>query len=209
MRPAFTVSRTSIRICGKAIPGALDRQQRVPGFDQTALSGSSIVCIGAGGIISQIAPTLARKGVGRITVLDDDVVEPTNLNRQRFYIKDVGKNKAISLARNLKPECIAATDIRGIPLRFQEAVARQMDLSCAIAICGVDNNPARVAASRFFRAKSIPVIFAAVSTAGDHGYVFVQEADGPCLMCLYPDIAGDKRVLLRIHIERVGPQTSG
>ena len=43
-----------------------------------------------------IAPTLARKGIGRITLLDDDVVEHSNLNRQRFYIEDVGRqNKAV------------------------------------------------------------------------------------------------------------------
>jgi len=48
------------------------------------------------GIISMIAPTLARKGIGRITLLDDDVVEHSNLNRQRFYIEDVGRqNKAV------------------------------------------------------------------------------------------------------------------
>jgi hypothetical protein len=57
----------------------------------------------------------------------------------------------------------------------------------------VDNNPARVAASRFFRFKGIPVIFAAVSRDGDHGYVFVQDKHGPCIGCLFPDMADDDR----------------
>src|SRR5438128_2078052 len=105
MPPVFTGSRTSIRLRGKAIPGAEDRQRKIPGFDQEIFSKSSVLCIGAGGIISQIAPTLVRKGIGRVTLLDDDIVEPSNLNRQRFYIKDVGKNKALSLAENLQPEC--------------------------------------------------------------------------------------------------------
>ena len=65
MRPAFTVSRTSIRLRGKAIPGAEDRQKKIPGFDQEVFSNSSVLCVGAGGIISQIAPTLVRKGIGR------------------------------------------------------------------------------------------------------------------------------------------------
>jgi molybdopterin/thiamine biosynthesis adenylyltransferase len=193
MRPVFTASRRSIRLFGKAIPGAQDRQQKIPGFDQAMFSKSSVLCIGAGGIISQIAPTLVRKGIGGITLLDDDIVEPSNLNRQRFYIRDVGQNKATSLARNLKPECIAATEIRGIPLRLQEAIARRVDLSCDVAICGVDNNPARIAASRYFRANGIPIIFMAVSLGGDHGYVFVQEATGPCIACLFPDMVNDDR----------------
>jgi adenylyltransferase/sulfurtransferase len=126
-------------------------------------SRSRVLGIGAGGIVSQIAPTLVRKGIGRITLLDDDLVEASNLNRQRFYIKDVGKNKALALAGNLQPECIAETEIVGIPFRLQEAIARDLDLSCDVAVCGVDNNPARVAASRYFRTTGVPVIFAAVS----------------------------------------------
>ena len=129
MHPAFTGSRTSIKLCGTAVPGADDRQKRISGFDQERFSKSSVLCIGAGGIISQIAPTLARKGIGRITLLDDDIVEASNLNRQRFYIKDVGENKAIALARNLQPECIVATEIRGYALRLEEAIAHGFDLA--------------------------------------------------------------------------------
>ena len=86
MRPAFTISRNSISLRGSAIREATDRQQRIPGFDQEVFSRSRILCIGAGGIVSQIAPTLVRKGIGRISLLDDDLVEASNLNRQRFYL---------------------------------------------------------------------------------------------------------------------------
>jgi hypothetical protein len=60
---------------------------------------------------------------------------------------------------------IAETEIQGIPLRVEEAIARETNLSCDVAVCGVDNNPARVAASRYFRMKGIPVIFTAVIRA--------------------------------------------
>ena len=193
MRLPFIGSRTSISLRGKAVPEAEDRQRKIPGFDQEKFSRSHVLCIGAGGIISQIAPTLARKGIGKITLLDDDVVEPSNLNRQRFYIKDVGENKAIALARNLRSECIVETEIRGYAFRLEEAIACQIDLTCDVAICGVDNNPARVEASQFFRAMGIPVIFAAVSRDADHGYVFVQDKTGPCIACLFPDIVNDDR----------------
>lgn len=191
MRLTFTGSRTSISLRGKAVPGAEDRQRLIPGFDQEKFSRSHVLCIGAGGIISQIAPTLVRKGIGKITLLDDDVVEVSNLNRQRFYINDVGKNKAIALARNLQPECIVATEIHGYALRLEEAISQGIDLSCDVAICGVDNNPARVGASRYFREKRIPVIFEAVSRDGDHGYVFVQDRNGPCISCVFPDMLND------------------
>lgn len=193
MRPAFIGSPTSIELRGTAVPGAEDRQRLIPGFDQEKFSRSHVFCIGAGGIISQIAPTLVRKGIGKITLLDDDVVEPSNLNRQRFYAKDLGDNKATALARNLEPECIVETEIRGYAFRLEEAIAREIDLSCDVAVCGVDNNPARVVASRLFRQRNVPVIFAAVSRDADHGYVFVQEKTGPCIACMFPDIANDDR----------------
>jgi molybdopterin/thiamine biosynthesis adenylyltransferase len=192
MHPAFTDSRTSVQLRGKAVPGADDRQKRIPGFDQEIFSKSHVLCIGAGGINSQIAPTLVRKGIGKITLLDDDVVEPTNLNRQRFYIKDIGENKAVALARNLNPECIVATQIRGYPFRLEEAIEHPC-LVCDLAICGVDNNPARVLASWYFRSKNIPVIFAAVSRDADHGYVFVQDKEEACVACMFPDMVNDDR----------------
>jgi len=86
VRPIFTDSRTSIKLRGKTVPGAEDRQMTIPGFDQAVFSKTCVLCIEAGGINSQIAPTLVRKGVGRITLLDDDIVEASNLNRQRFSI---------------------------------------------------------------------------------------------------------------------------
>ncbi|MGA2185724.1 MAG: ThiF family adenylyltransferase [Bryobacteraceae bacterium] len=185
--------RKSTKLRGKAVAGAEDRQKKIPGFDQEVFSKSRVLCVGAGGIISQIAPTLVRKGIGRTTVLDNDIVEPSNLNRQRFYARDIGRNKALALARNLKPECIAATEIRGYAFRLEEAIARGIDLECDVAICGVDNNPARVAASRFFRSRAIPVIFTAVSRDGDHGYVFVQDREGACIGCMFPDMVNDDR----------------
>ncbi|MBV9156685.1 MAG: ThiF family adenylyltransferase [Acidobacteriaceae bacterium] len=193
MRRVSTVLQTSIRLKGTVVPGAEDRQRKIAGFDQEIFGRSSVVCVGAGGIISHIAPTLARKGIGRILLLDDDIVEPGNLNRQRFYTEDIGKNKAIALAANLQRECIAGTDIRAFGYRLEEAIDRHVNLSCGVAVCGVDNNPARVLASRFFRDAGIPVIFAAVSRDGDHGYVFVQEKQGACIGCLFPDMASDDR----------------
>src|SRR5262249_48661026 len=123
----------------------------------------------------------------------DDIVEVSNLNRQRFYERDLGKNKAIALAQNLQPECIIETEIRSYALRFEEAIAQGIDLSCDVAICGVDNNTARIFASRHFRAIGIPAVFTAVSSDGDHGYVFVQDVAGPCLSCVFPDIVNDDR----------------
>jgi hypothetical protein len=79
------------------------------------------------------------------------------------------------------------TLLAAYPLLFEEAIDSGVDLRCDLAIWGVDNNPARIEANRYFRSLNIPVIFTAVSADADHGNVFVQEATGPCFGCLFPD----------------------
>src|SRR5258708_407878 len=136
MTKTVSASPLSRKFIGEAIPGATDRQQCLAGFDQAVYSKSSVVCIGAGGLISQIAPTLVRKGIGALTILDDDVVERSNLNRQRFYFKDVGQNKAYALAENLLRECVHATLLTAFPRLLEEAGDSGIDLRCDVAICG-------------------------------------------------------------------------
>lgn len=87
MKKTFSSSPNSIKLFGERIEGALDRHQGIAGFDQEKYSTSHVLCIGTGGLISNIAPTLCRKGIGKLTILDDDLVEVSNLNRQRFYPK--------------------------------------------------------------------------------------------------------------------------
>jgi molybdopterin/thiamine biosynthesis adenylyltransferase len=189
-----TISQTSIVLKGRAIPGATDRQEHIAGFDQAVFSSAHVVCIGAGGLVSHIAPTLARKGIGKLTILDDDVVEASNLNRQFFYSGDIGRSKAISLATNLQKECIYPTVITARPLSLQQAIESKLDLSCSIAVCGVDNDTARCIASARFRTLGIPVIFCGVSRDGSHGYVFIQRSRGACFGCAFPDASGDGRM---------------
>jgi molybdopterin/thiamine biosynthesis adenylyltransferase len=191
MTTTSSVSQISIRLRGKRIAGAEDRQRKVPGFDQQVFSRAKVVCIGAGGLTSHIAPTLARKGIAAVSVLDHDIVEESNLSRQLYYPKDLGRNKAFSFVENLKNECTFDTELVGYGVPFEAAIAKGLDLNCDVAICGVDNNPTRVSGSRYFRDHEIPVIFTAVSANADHGYVFVQEKVGPCFGCLFPDAVDD------------------
>jgi molybdopterin/thiamine biosynthesis adenylyltransferase len=170
-----------------------NRQEKLAGFNQQALAASRIILVGAGGLGGEIGVTLTRKGIGELVILDNDIVEPTNLNRQKFYKSDLYKNKAIRLSRNLAKEGFNSTSLQGIALSFQDALDAGFDLLGNVAICGVDNNPTRVFASRFYKAQGIPVIFTAVSAQADHGYVFIQESgdDKACFGCLFPKSIND------------------
>lgn len=158
MNPTSSVSPTSIKATGASIAGACDRQEQIPGFDQEKFSRSHVLCIGAGGLVSNIAPSLVRKGIGALTVLDHDEVEASNLNRQRFYTRDIGLNKAIALVRNLQGECTCGTALTGYAMSLETALHKGIDLTCDVAVCGVDNNSARVTAAQYFRKRNVPVI---------------------------------------------------
>lgn len=63
---------------------------------------ASIGIAGAGGLGSNVALSLARIGVNNIKIVDFDIVEPSNLNRQQYYIKDIGEYKVNAIKRNLR-----------------------------------------------------------------------------------------------------------
>jgi len=171
--------------------GVSDRQEKVDGFDQEALTELSILLIGAGGLGTEIGEGLVRKGVGTLIICDGDKVELSNLNRQKFYEKDLYTNKATSLARNLKDEGAMGTNLIAYEKRFQELkdALENMDL----LICAVDNNPTRRDAAKFCIKKEIPGIFTGVSEKANHGYVFVQEVGGVCWGCALPNAAEDEK----------------
>lgn len=187
-------------------PSATDRQERIPGFDQARFSALSVLLVGAGGLNGEVAEGLLRKGVGSLKIFDPDRVELSNLNRQRFFAKDLGENKAIALARNLKPEATGRTWLIAQPVTLQDAVNGAADTRCDVAVCGVDNNRTRAYASQFFRLHGVAVIILGVSRDGAHGYVFVQETNvttagkagtsmqaAACFGCAFPDAVENLR----------------
>ena len=163
------------------------RQELIHGFEQAKLTAARIVLIGAGGIGSEVGEGLCRKGIGDLWVIDQDIVEATNLNRQHFFWEDIGRNKAHCLARNLAPHCHAGTTLVGHPYSFQDALALGVNLPASVVVCGVDNSEARVAVSRHYHPLGVPVIFIAVDLLAECGHVFVQENNGPCFGCAFPN----------------------
>ncbi|MDD2581678.1 MAG: sulfur carrier protein ThiS adenylyltransferase ThiF [Desulfuromonadaceae bacterium] len=66
------------------------------------LKQASVGIAGVGGLGSAVAVALARIGVGRLVIADFDVVEPSNLNRQQYFIDQIGHNKVDALVENLQ-----------------------------------------------------------------------------------------------------------
>lgn len=171
--------------------GVEDRQQKIKDFDQEAIMNLTAVLVGAGGLGTEIGEGLVRKGIGQLKILDPDQVALSNLNRQKFYERDLYKDKAISLARNLRGEGAMGTVLVPHNLSVQEAVQKGIDLSADLFICAVDNNPARRYVSRYCLENKLPAIFTGVSLQADQGYVMVQEPGDACWGCALPDAAVD------------------
>jgi sulfur carrier protein ThiS adenylyltransferase len=74
--------------------------RHTPGV-HSRLKAASVGIAGAGGLGSAVAVALARVGVGRLVIADFDVVEPSNLNRQQYFIDQIGLPKVSALAANL------------------------------------------------------------------------------------------------------------
>jgi sulfur carrier protein ThiS adenylyltransferase len=66
------------------------------------LKSATVGIAGLGGLGSNVAVSLARIGIGKLIIADFDVVEPSNLNRQQYFIEQLGTNKVAALTENLK-----------------------------------------------------------------------------------------------------------
>jgi len=80
-----------------------DRQLRVEGWDQEKLTSASIAIVGVGATGCEVAKNLALMGVGKLILIDNDVVELSNLSRQMLFLEeDIGKPKALVAAERVK-----------------------------------------------------------------------------------------------------------
>lgn len=160
------------------------------------MTEAHVALIGCGGLGGEVGHGLVRKGIGHLTLCDHDRVDVSNLPRQQFRAQDVGRPKALALVANLARQATARSLVDGYACSFQNALAQDIDLTCDVAVVGVDNQPTRLAAAEHYQARGIPVIFLAVDVQAACGYVFVQRSlpGHPCFQCLYPDARQDARI---------------
>ncbi len=117
-------------VVGKEELEALMSARHTPGV-HAKLKGSFVGIAGAGGLGSHVAMALARIGVGRILIVDMDVVEPSNLNRQLYKIDQIGGPKVEALAGNLREaNPYVRVDIRNEEITIENCVEifRECDL---------------------------------------------------------------------------------
>ncbi len=138
------------------------RQRILPGFgdaSQQRLAVAHAVVIGAGGLGSAVVPILAAAGVGTITVVDDDLVDATNLHRQILHgAADIGRAKVDSAADAVRAQSPDTEVIahRGL---FTPSTAAELLSGADILIDGSDNNETRFAANDAAVTAGIPLVW--------------------------------------------------
>lgn len=152
---------------------------------QEKLKGAKILIAGAGGLGSPIATYLAMAGVGRIVIVDNDVVEISNLNRQTLHwTADVGRKKTVSAEeklRTMNPYIEVETISRTIDEKNVNDIVGDVDL----IVDALDNFATRYHLNSVAVKRNIPFIYGAVR--GFHGHVMtVIPNQTACLRCVFP-----------------------
>ena len=157
--------------------------------NRLVLTGSRVLVVGMGGLGCPAAIALARAGVGTIGLVDDDVVDATNLHRQiLFRDDDIGKPKVEAAATALlriAPEL----RIERHPTRMLPHNAVELAIRYDVIVEGSDNFPTKFLAADACRiAKRMVVHGAAIRWHGTA--LAVGPNGGPCYRCLFEDLPG-------------------
>ena len=153
---------------------------------QQKLKAARVLCVGTGGLGSPLALYLAAAGVGTLGIVDFDVVDYTNLQRQVIHhTKDVGRPKLDSAS-----EKIAAlnpfVDIKRFDTMLTSANALEIFKDFDIIADGTDNFATRYLVNDACILSGKPNVYASIFRFEGQASVFGVE-DGPCYRCLYPE----------------------
>jgi adenylyltransferase/sulfurtransferase len=153
---------------------------------QLKIKAAKVLCIGAGGLGSPLALYLGAAGVGTIGVVDFDVVDYTNLQRQIIHTTaDVGKKKLESAAEKLKA-INPFLNIKKYDTRLSSDNALEIFKDFDIIADGTDNFPTRYLVNDACVLTGKPNVYASIFRFEGQASIFATE-EGPCYRCLYPE----------------------
>jgi adenylyltransferase/sulfurtransferase len=153
---------------------------------QLKLKAARVLCIGAGGLGSPLALYLGAAGVGTLGIVDFDVVDYTNLQRQIIHsTADVGRKKLDSAEEKLKA-INPFLNIRKFETRLSSENALELFREFDIIVDGTDNFPTRYLVNDACVLTGKPNVYGSIFRFEGQASVFATE-EGPCYRCLYPE----------------------
>ncbi|WP_456411239.1 HesA/MoeB/ThiF family protein [Oceanithermus sp.] len=152
---------------------------------QARLKAASVLVVGAGGLGSPLLLYLAAAGVGRIGIVEDDVVDLSNLQRQVLYTTaDVGRPKAEAAAERLRA-LNPHVAVEPHPVRLSSENAIELFLRYDLVVDASDNFPTRYLVSDAAVLADRPLVYGAIHRFDGQVAVFHHDG-GPCYRCLFP-----------------------
>lgn len=152
---------------------------------QSKLSKTSVLVVGAGGLGCPVLQFLVSAGIGKIGIVDDDMVDITNLHRQILYrIDNVGMNKALVAARELR-RLNPFIDIQAFPVRINVENAFELLENYEIIVDCTDNYSARFIINDACVLKNKIVVSGSIYRFEGQLTVF-NFNNGPTLRCMFP-----------------------
>src|SRR5256886_11813110 len=153
---------------------------------QLKLKAARALCIGAGGLGSPLALYLGAAGVGTLGIVDFDVVDYTNLQRQIIHTTaDVGRKKLDSAADKLKA-INPLINVRPFDTRLSSDNALELFRDFDIIVDGTDNFPTRYLVNDACVLTGKPNVYGSIFRFEGQASVFATD-QGPCYRCLYPE----------------------
>jgi molybdopterin/thiamine biosynthesis adenylyltransferase/rhodanese-related sulfurtransferase len=154
---------------------------------QKRLKAASVFCIGTGGLGSPIALYLAAAGVGRLGLVDGDIVDFSNLQRQILHgTKDVGRKK-LNSARDKIREINPNVQVDLHDTFFTSENAEELVKDYDIVIDGTDNFPTRYLSNDICVFLKKPNIYGSIFRFDGQCTVFAPHLGGPCYRCMFPE----------------------
>jgi len=152
---------------------------------QERLKKAHIFIAGAGGLGSPVSIYLAVAGVGTITLVDMDVVDQTNLNRQILHFdNDIGRKKTASAEEKLQ-KLNSDININAIDVKIDETNAAKLIGRAKGIVDAMDNYPTRYILNDVAIAKKIPLFHGGIR--GFYGQATtILPGTTPCLKCIFP-----------------------
>ncbi len=153
---------------------------------QQKLQAARVLCIGTGGLGSPLALYLAAAGVGTLGLVDFDVVDFTNLQRQVIHFtSDVGKPKLES-ARQKIAAINPFVNVKAFETRLTSENALELFADFDIIVDGTDNFPTRFLVNDACVFTGKPNVYGSIFRFEGQASVFAAK-EGPCYRCLYPE----------------------
>ena len=153
---------------------------------QLKLKHAKVLCIGAGGLGSPLMLYLAAAGVGTLGLVDFDVVDFTNLQRQIAHgTSDVGRKKLDSAADSLR-EINPNVEVQKFDTHLSSANALELFRQFDIIADGTDNFPTRYLVNDACVLTGKPNVYGSIFRFEGQASVFATK-EGPCYRCLYPE----------------------